>query len=63
LNDDEIAVATCMLLMSEYLTTGKEFYSLQEALQDTYISLMMDEALKNPNQEVKTSTQIWATID
>lgn len=60
LNDDEIAVAACMLLMSKYLSTGKEFYSLQEALQDTYISLMMEEALKTPNREVRTSTRIWA---
>ncbi|WP_042354372.1 Gfo/Idh/MocA family protein [Bacillus rubiinfantis] len=60
LNDDEIAVAACMLLMGEYLSTGKEFYSLQEALQDTYISLMMEEALKTPNQEVRTSTRRWA---
>jgi predicted dehydrogenase len=60
LNDDEIAVATCILLMGEYLSTGKEFYSLQDALQDMYISLMMDEALTHPNQEVRTSTRMWA---
>jgi len=60
LNDDEIAVATCMLKMAEYLKTGKEFYSLQDALQDMYISLMMDEALKNPKQEIRTSTRSWA---
>lgn len=60
LNDDEIAVATCMDLMGEYLTTDKEFYSLKEALQDTYIALKMEEALKHPNQEVSTSTRIWA---
>ncbi|MEH7116249.1 Gfo/Idh/MocA family oxidoreductase [Neobacillus vireti] len=60
LNDDEIAVATCMLLMGEYLATGKEFYSLKEALQDTYISLMMEEALRHPNQEIRSSTQKWA---
>lgn len=60
LNDDEIAVASCMRKMGEYLTTGKEFYSLREALQDTYISLMMDTALKQPNREVRTSTRTWA---
>ena len=36
LNDDEIAVATCMLKMKEYLDTGTDFYSLQDALQDMY---------------------------
>lgn len=60
LNDDEIAVATCMDRMSEYLATGVDFYSLKEALQDTYIALAMDEALRQPNREVKTSTRIWA---
>lgn len=60
LNDDEIAVSTCLDRMGEYLATGTEFYSLKEALQDTYISLMMDTALKNPNQEVRTSTRVWA---
>ncbi|RCX20730.1 putative dehydrogenase [Fontibacillus phaseoli] len=60
LNDDEIAVATCMERMGEYLATGMEFYSLKEALQDTYLALMMDAALKHPNLEVRTSTRIWA---
>ncbi|MOA25178.1 hypothetical protein D3C78_1458880 [compost metagenome] len=59
LNDDEIAVATCMDRMGEYLATGAEFYSLKEALQDTYIALMMDSALKHPNLEVRTSTRVW----
>ncbi|MBC5689636.1 Gfo/Idh/MocA family oxidoreductase [Mediterraneibacter sp. NSJ-55] len=59
-NDDEIAVATCMLKMGEYVKTGQEFYSLREALQDMYISLKMDEALANPNKEIRTETQIWA---
>ncbi|WP_163539848.1 Gfo/Idh/MocA family oxidoreductase [Gracilibacillus sp. YIM 98692] len=60
LNDDEIAVATCMLKMEEYLRTGKDFYSLKDGLQDTYISLKMDEALNNPNQEVETRHQVWS---
>ena len=59
-NDDEIAVATCMMKMGEYVKTGQEFYSLREALQDMYISLKMDEALANPNKEIRTETQIWA---
>ncbi len=60
LNDDEIAVATCMLKMNEYLESGKGFYSLEEALQDMYLSLKMDEALENPYQTIETTTQIWA---
>lgn len=60
LNDDEIAVATCLLKMGEYLETGVEFYSLKEALQDMYICLTMDEALENPNKEIQMIKQIWA---
>lgn len=60
LNDDEIAVATCLLKMGEYLETGEEFYSLKEALQDMYICLTMDEALENSNKEIQMTKQIWS---
>lgn len=60
LNDDEIAVATCMKMMDEYLESGEEFYSLKDALQDMYICLKMDEALMHPNKEIVTETQVWA---
>lgn len=59
-NDDEIAVATCMLQMKEYLDNGTEFYSLRDALQDMYLCLKMDEALAHPNAEIQTTTQKWA---
>ena len=45
LNDDELAVATCLLKMHEHLNHGGECYPLAEALQDTYLSLKMEEAL------------------
>lgn len=60
LNDDEIAVASCMKKMGDYLKTGEEFYSLKSALQDMYICLKMDEALAHPNKEIRLETQIWA---
>lgn len=60
LNDDEIAVAACMKKMAEYTKTGEAFYSLKEALQDMYICLIMDEALENPNKEIRMETQSWA---
>lgn len=59
INDDEIAVASCLQGMSEYLQTGNEFYSLREALQDMYICLVMDEALREPNKEKNLTTQKW----
>ena len=61
LNDDEIAVATCMKKMKEYLDTGKDFYSLRDALQDMYFCLKMEEAMKNPLREIPTESQIWVT--
>lgn len=45
LNDDEIAVASCLKGMSEYVSAGKAFYPLQEALWDTYLALLMEEAV------------------
>lgn len=59
LNDDEIAVATCVAGMAEYLNTGKEVYSLQDALQDTYLSILMDEAMKHPNKEIVSQPMPW----
>lgn len=59
LNDDEIAVASCLTNMKEFVETGKEFYSLKEALQDTYLSFAMEEAIEK-KQMVETSRQIWA---
>jgi len=60
MNDDEIAVASCLIGMDEYVKTGKNFYSFKEALQDMYLCLKMEEAYANPNQEIHTITQLWA---
>lgn len=59
LNDDEIAVASCLEGMSHYLDTGIVFYSLQDALQDTYLSLRMEEALENPLQIIHSKKMPW----
>lgn len=59
-NDDEIAVASCMVKMHEYVNRGTEFYGMADALQDMYICLKMDEALENPVTVVETRTQPWA---
>lgn len=60
LNDDEIAVASCMEKMSEYVETGVSFYNLDEALQDMYISILMDEALDTPGKVIESSHQEWS---
>ena len=59
-NDDEIAVASCMVKMHEYINGGEEFYGMADALQDMYICLKMDEALEHPVTVVETQTQPWA---
>lgn len=59
MNDDEIAVASCLLAMKEYVETGREFYPLREALQDTYLSFEMEEAVRSGRQ-IRTTTKDWA---
>ena len=60
MNDDEIAVASCLAGMKEYINTGVPFYPLEEAVQDMYLCLKMDEALNSPLKEIRTETMPWA---
>lgn len=57
LTDDEISVAYRMKEMSEYLETGKSSYSLADACQDAYLSLLKTEAAKG--KTVRTEEQPW----
>jgi len=59
LSDDEIAVATCLQKMGEYVKGGPDFYSLAEACQDHYLSLSMDKAVKT-GEPISTQSQSWA---
>ena len=59
LTDDEIAVAECLVGMDRYLETGQAFYSLAEACQDHYLSLMAAKAAEI-GEAVRTSRQPWA---
>ncbi|SHH70679.1 Gfo/Idh/MocA family protein [Clostridium grantii] len=58
LNDDEIAIADCLKRMKHFVDTGEEFYSLKEALQDTYISFIMEKALES-EETLETQPQTW----
>lgn len=58
MNDDEIAVASCLACMKNFTENGTEFYSLREALQDTYLSFMLEQAIES-EKTVKTETQPW----
>jgi hypothetical protein len=46
LSDDEIAIATCLVRMDEYVRTGREFYPLAEACHDHYLGLLCQQAVK-----------------
>lgn len=59
LTDDEIAYASCIDKMAKYVNGGPEFYSLAEASQDHYLSLMIKKAIET-KEVVKTQTQSWA---
>ena len=37
LSDEELAIATCLLKIKEYLDTGKEFYSVKDACFDCHL--------------------------
>lgn len=59
MNDDEIAVAQCLVKMKQYLETGEEFSSLRDALQDTYLSFVMEKCIQN-KITMMTESQEWA---
>lgn len=59
LSDEEIAVASCMRKMGEALRGQADFYPLREALQDSYLALMMERA-EETGAPVRTETQPWA---
>ncbi len=59
LSDDEIAIATCLQSMSHYIDTGESFYSLAEASQDHYLSILIGEAVKS-GQMLESSAQVWS---
>ena len=61
LTDDEIAVGDCMLRMAESVRTGKSFYPWREGMQDHYLYLRMQEALKT-GAEVAAPPQVFSSF-
>lgn len=59
LSDDEIAIATCLDKMEQYAAGGVSFYSLAEASQDHYLSLLLKQALET-SEVVRSTQQVWA---
>ena len=58
-SDDEIAVASCLDAMNDYVHGGASFYGLNEASQDFYLAALIDEAAKN-GCTLRSETQPWA---
>lgn len=59
LYDDEIAIASCLQKMADYVRGGPEFYSLAEASQDTYLGMMIEKAIQT-GETVIAPQQRWA---
>ncbi len=59
LSDDEIAIASCMVGMDQYIDGGPDMYSLAEAAQDHYLGLMIEQAVAS-GQAVRATVQPWA---
>lgn len=59
LTDDEIAVATVLAKMADYVEGGTEVYPLAEACQDRYLGILIAQAAES-GQVVESETQPWA---
>ncbi|ADL03008.1 Gfo/Idh/MocA family protein [Lacrimispora saccharolytica] len=58
LPQDETAIGTLMLGMRRFIEEGVEVYPLAEGLQDAYVRILMEQALKS-GQTVESKTQVW----
>jgi len=59
LYDDEIAIASCLDKMAVYASGGPGFYGLEEASQDTYLGMMIGQAIQT-GETVRAVRQCWA---
>ena len=60
LNDDELAVASILKGMGEFVRGGEPIYPLREGLQDTYLCFLFEESAKNGGQSIQSEFQAWA---
>ena len=61
-SDDEIAVATSLLKMQNFVKTGESFYSAAEACHDRYLDILVSEAVES-GQTVEARIQPWSSRD
>lgn len=62
LSDDEIAVATCLSRMGEWLAGGPDVCSLADAAQDHYLGLRVAEAART-GEAVRATGHVWDSRD
>lgn len=58
LSDEEIAIASCIDRMADYVRGGKGFYDLREAAQDVYLSGLIEQSIRE-GKEIRSETQPW----
>lgn len=56
--DDEIAMADCLIRMADYVRGGEQFYPLEEACQDRYLDIVMEQS-QTEGRAIRTETQSW----
>ena len=59
LSDDELAIAECLVRMSDFVHGGPSFYSVAEAAQDHYLALLIAESVRT-GARVQSQKQSWA---
>ena len=57
-HDDELAVATSLAKMQDYVSAGTEFYGVAEACHDRYLDLLIAKAVET-GQTVEATPQPW----
>ena len=58
LSDDEIAIATCLSRMRDWLDGGPEVCSLADAAQDHYLGILIAEAART-GETVRAAGHVW----
>ncbi len=60
--DDEIAVASCLTGMADWLDGGPDVCSLADAAQDHYVSLLIADAART-GEAIRAAGHVWDTLD
>ncbi len=62
LPDDELAIATCLVRMAEYIDGGPDFCSLADGVHDHHLGLMIDAAAES-GEAVRVAGHLWDEVD